>query len=331
MTVNELIDQAQALTAAALEAVAQASTSDDLENVRIRYLGKQGGVSLLMKSMGQLPEADRRSFGQVVNAAKKQVQDAWDARRASLGAGAAPRPKNQIDVTLPGIRREVGRHHPLMQTMEEVKSVLRGMGFRYDDYTEVEDEKYNFDYLNTPSWHTSRDSHDSFYTEQGHVLRTHTSAFQVRAMQAIGKPPIRAMTSGRCYRRDEIDATHFPIFHQLDVIAIDRDICFADLKYTLYRMLTTLLGADIKLRFRPSYFPFTTPSAEVDVYYRGRWMELLGSGMMRPEVLRNGGLDPAEWRGFAFGMGIERITMARLNITDIRLLYDNEAAFLKQF
>ncbi len=183
-----------------------------------------------------------------------------------------------------------------MQTMEAVKTVLQGMGFRYDDYPEVETEYHNFDSLNTPKWHPSRDMHDSFYTKAGGVLRTHTTAFQVRAMRQQKSPPIRAMTSGRCYRRDEIDATHFPIFNQLDVIAIDQAISFADLKWTLDRLLRALLGQDVKLRFRPSFFPFTTPSAEVDVFYRGRWMELSGSGMIRPEVLRNGGLDPDHTR-----------------------------------
>jgi phenylalanyl-tRNA synthetase alpha chain len=205
------------------------------------------------------------------------------------------------------------------------------MGLRYDDYPEVETEYHNFDALNTPWWHPSRDMHDSFYTRSGGVLRTHTSSFQVRAMRAFGPPPIRAMTSGRCYRRDEIDATHFPMFHQVDVIAIDRGISFADLKWTLDRMLRAVLGESIALRFRPSYFPFTTPSAEVDVFYHGRWMELLGSGMMRPEVLANGGIDVAEYQGFAFGMGIERLTMARYGINDIRLLYENEESFLQQF
>jgi len=215
--------------------------------------------------------------------------------------------------------------------MAELKSILLGLGFGYDDYPELEDEYHNFDALNTPSWHPARDLHDTFYTRQDHVLRTHTSAFQVRAIRALKEPPIRAMTSGRCYRRDEVDATHFPIFHQLDVIAIDRGITFADLKWTLYRMLSLLLGSDISLRFRPSYFPFTTPSAEVDVFYDGRWMELLGSGMIRPEVLTNGGLDPGKWQGFAFGIGIDRLAMARHHIEDIRLLYENDRAFLLQF
>lgn len=328
---NQSIEHVSAASAAAIREVSGADTLDQLEKLRIRVLGKQGEIAQMMRGLGQLPEEVRRLYGQAVNTAKQQVLQALNERKAVLQKAGTAKPKTWIDVTLPGMRSEMGRRHPLMQTMEEVKTVLLGMGFRYDDYPEIEEEYYNFDALNTPSWHPSRDSHDSFYTDRGNVMRTHTSAFQVRAMRMLREPPIRAMTSGRCYRRDEIDATHFPIFHQLDVIAVDRNISFADLKFTLYQMLTTLLGAGIQLRFRPSYFPFTTPSAEVDVLYRGRWMELLGSGMIRPEVLRNGGIDPAHWRGFAFGMGIDRLTMARLKIDDIRLLYENEAVFLRQF
>lgn len=319
-----------ALAGLAAQQLAAAATLDDVEEIRIRNFGKAGFITRHMKNLGKAAPEARPALGQQVNAVKQQVQEALDARKLAL-SGTARRPRNAIDVTLPGIRAGAGRRHPLMQTMEEAKEALRGLGFRYDDYPEVETEFYNFDGLNTPDWHPSRDMHDSFYTGDGRVLRTHTSAFQVHAMRAQAPPPIRAMTAGRCYRRDEIDATHFPIFHQLDVIAIDRGISFGDLKWTLERLLREMLGADIKLQFRPSYFPFTTPSAEVDVFYRGRWMELLGSGMMRPEVLRHGGLDPEQYQGFAFGMGIDRLTMARFGIDDIRLLYANEEAFLSQF
>jgi phenylalanyl-tRNA synthetase alpha chain len=319
-----------ALTDAALEQIGGAATSEELEKLRVTYLGKQSRIMLLSKELGKVPPEIRPAFGEAVNAGKKRVQEALTERKASMGAVGRPS-KNAIDVTLPGIRKGAGRRHPLMQTMEAVKAVLQGMGFRYDDYPEVETEYHNFDSLNTPKWHPSRDMHDSFYTKAGGVLRTHTTAFQVRAMRHQKTPPIRAMTSGRCYRRDEIDATHFPIFNQLDVIAIDQAISFADLKWTLDRLIRALLGQDVKLRFRPSFFPFTTPSAEVDVFYRERWMELLGSGMIRPEVLRNGDLDPDRYQGFAFGMGIDRLTMARYGIDDIRLLYANEQSFLAQF
>ena len=319
-----------ALAETALEQIGGAATSEELEKLRVTYLGKQSRIVLLSKELGKVPAELRPAFGEAVNAGKKRLQEALTERKGSLGATGS-RSKSAIDVTLPGIRKGVGRRHPLMQTMEAVKAVLQGMGFRYDDYPEVETEYHNFDSLNTPKWHPSRDMHDSFYTKAGGVLRTHTTAFQVRAMRQQQSPPIRAMTSGRCYRRDEIDATHFPIFNQLDVIAIDEAISFADLKWTLDRLIRSLLGQEVKLRFRPSFFPFTTPSAEVDVYYRGRWMELLGSGMIRPEVLRNGELDPDRYQGFAFGMGIDRLTMARYGIDDIRLLYANEESFLSQF
>jgi phenylalanyl-tRNA synthetase alpha chain len=319
-----------ALTDRALARIAAAASPEELETLRIEYLGKNGEVTLLTKAIGQVPPDQRKALGAAANTAKTRVTEALAERKTALAA-TQKRPTGALDVTLPGVRRGVGRRHPLMQTMEELKQVMIGLGFRYDEYPEVETEVANFDSLNTPDWHPSRDMHDSFYTATGNVLRTHTTAFQTRAMKLGGTPPLRMMTAGRCYRRDEIDATHFPIFNQLDAIAIDTDISFADLKWTLTSLLKAVLGDDVPLQLRPSYFPFTTPSAEVDVFYRGRWMELGGSGMMRPEVLRNGGLDPEKYQGFAFGIGIDRITMARFGIDDIRHLYANEEAFLAQF
>ncbi|GAC1466273.1 MAG: phenylalanine--tRNA ligase subunit alpha [Isosphaeraceae bacterium] len=330
VAVQSLLEEASSLRLSAVGQIDATSTVEELEAARIQYLGKQSRLALLAKSLGKVAPEKRPSLGHAINTAKRLVQEALDSRRSALQP-AGGQDRKLLDVTLPGVRRGVGRRHPLSQTMEEVKTVLLGMSFRYDDYPEVETEYYNFDALNTPGWHPSRDMHDSFYTAAEGVLRTHTSAFQVRAMRMVGSPPVRAMTAGRCYRRDEIDATHFPIFHQIDVICIDRGISLADLKWTLDQMLRTILGADIALRFRPSYFPFTTPSAEVDVFYNGRWMELLGSGMIRPEVLRNGGIDPEIYQGFAFGMGLDRLTMARYAIDDIRLLYANEESFLEQF
>ncbi|HEY0008580.1 MAG TPA: phenylalanine--tRNA ligase subunit alpha [Tepidisphaeraceae bacterium] len=329
METAELI---KSVAAAGEQAVSEISVApaDQIEALRIKFLGKDGSLTKLSRQLGTVPPADRPAMGQAVNQAKAAAQTALDERKADA-AGTAIAPGG-IDVTMPGLRVGVGHRHPLQQILEEVKSVLVGMGFRYDDYPEYEEESYNFDYLNTPDWHPSRDSHDSFYTKDGHVLRTHTTAFQIRAMkQHSSQPPIRAMTAGRCYRRDEVDATHYPIFNQLDLICIDKTASFADLKRTLYTLLTALLGDDIQLRFRPSYFPFTTPSAEVDVLYRGRWMEILGSGMMRPEVLRNGGIDPNAYRGYAVGMGLDRLAMRRFGIDDIRHLYENEEAFLSQF
>ena len=315
---------------AAARDIGAATSADQLEALRVQYLGKDGALTKFLRQLGGVPKEDKPKIGQVVNAAKNAAETALAARKAELGDSKAV--TGGIDVTMPGIRRGVGARHPIHQAAELVKSILIGMGFRYDDYPEYETEFYNFDSLNTPDWHPSRDSHDSFYTKDGHVLRTHTTAFQIHSMKMLGsRPPIRAMTAGRCYRRDEIDATHYPIFNQIDAICIDRDISFADLKQTLYTLLKALLGDDIQLRFRPSYFPFTTPSAEVDVLWRGKWMELLGAGMMRPEVLRNGGIDPEVYQGFAFGMGLDRLAMRRFGIDDIRNLYLNEESFLSQF
>jgi phenylalanyl-tRNA synthetase alpha chain len=331
-TTADLVSQISAAGDAAARDIAAAESMDALEHLRVHFLGKDGVITRFSRSLGTVPKEDKPAVGQAVNGAKNAAQAALDARKAALAAGGKVQIAGGLDVTMPGIRRGVGRRHPIHQALEEVKRILVGMGFRYDDYPEYEEEYFNFDSLNTPDWHPSRDSHDSFYTKDGHVLRTHTTAFQIRCMKMLGsQPPIRAMTAGRCYRRDEIDATHYPIFNQIDVICIDKNISFADLKSTLYSLLTALLGDDIKLRFRPSYFPFTTPSAEVDVLWRGRWMELLGSGMMRPEVLRNGGIDPDEYQGFAFGMGLDRLAMRRFAIDDIRHLYENEEQFLSQF
>lgn len=328
---HEFLTQVTAAGQEAAAAIAAANTPDEVERLRVHYLGKDGVLTKFLKGMGAVPKEDKPAAGAAVNAAKNAAQTALDERRAALG-NVAKTAANAIDVTMPGLRRGVGRRHPITQVLDEVKSILIGMGFRYDDYPEYEDEFHNFDSLNTPDWHPSRDSHDSFYTKDGHVLRTHTTAFQIRAMKMLGsQPPIRAMTAGRCYRRDDIDATHYPIFNQIDFVCIDRDVSFADLKQTLYTLLTALLGNDIQLRFRPSYFPFTTPSAEVDVYWRGRWMEILGSGMMRPEVLRNGGIDPDAYQGFACGMGLDRLAMQRFQIDDIRHLYENDEQFLSQF
>ena len=328
---DDLLATVTAAGEAAAAAIAAASSADELERLRVHYLGKEGVITKFLKALGGVPKEDKPRAGAAVNAAKNAAQAALDAKKETLGTSTKSN-ANAIDVTMPGLRRGVGRRHPITQVLDEVKGILIGMGFRYDDYPEYEDEFHNFDSLNTPDWHPSRDSHDSFYTKDGHVLRTHTTAFQARCMKMLnGQTPIRAMTAGRCYRRDDIDATHYPIFNQIDAICIDSGVSFADLKQVLYTLLTALLGDDIQLRFRPSYFPFTTPSAEVDVLWRGRWMELLGSGMMRPEVLRNGGIDPETNQGFAFGMGLDRLAMRRFGIDDIRHLYENDEAFLSQF
>ncbi len=333
----------QELVERALAHIAQADSLAALEQARVQYVGKSGELTAQMKVLGTLAPEERKPFGQAVNAAKNRIEEAIELRRAGLQETAKPAGP-ELDVTLPGRRRWAGRVHPMTATAETMKKILMGLGFSYDDYPDIESEYYNFDALNTPAWHPARDMHDTFYVGQGQLLRTHTTAFQARVMRASGgQVPIRAMTTGRCYRADDIDASHYPIFQQLDVFAVGRKLSMSDLRWTLTELAKGLFGPETKLRFRPSYFPFTTPSAEVDVSCvvckqkgcalcsRTGWLEVLGSGMMRPEVLRAGGLDPEKHQGFAFGMGVDRITMLRHQINDIRLLYDNEEAFLRQF
>ena len=333
----------QELVERALAHIHQAHSLPVLDQARVQYLGKSGELTAQMKSLGGLPLEERKPFGQAVNAAKNRIEEAIQERHAALQETAKPAGP-ELDVTLPGRRRWAGRVHPITATAEAMKKILMGLGFSYDDYPDIESEFYNFDALNTPAWHPARDLHDTFYVGHGQLLRTHTTAFQARVMRASGgRVPIRAMTTGRCYRADDIDASHYPIFQQLDVFAVGGKLNMSDLRWTLTELAKGLFGPEVQLRFRPSYFPFTTPSAEVDVSCmvcrqkgcalcsRTGWLEVLGSGMMRPEVLKAGGLDPQKHQGFAFGIGVDRITMLRHQINDIRLLYDNEEAFLRQF
>jgi len=335
-SLSELLDRATA-------EIAKSDSLASLDQARVRYLGKSGELTAMMKSLGSLAPEDRKSFGQAVNTAKAKLEEAIEQRRAGLQGTARPA-GSTLDITLPGRRRVAGHIHPITATAEAMKKILIGLGFSYDEYPDIETEYYNFDALNTPAWHPARDLHDTFYIDGGRVLRTHTTAYQARVMRASGgQIPIRAITTGRCYRADDIDASHFPIFQQLDAFAVGRHITMSDLRWTLTEIAKGLFGPEAKLRFRPSYFPFTTPSAEVDVSCivcrqkgcalcsRTGWLEVLGSGMMRPEVLRAGGLDPAVHQGFAFGIGVDRIAMLRHQINDIRLLYENEEPFLRQF
>ncbi len=335
-SIHDLLDRA-------LIQIDQADSLARLDQVRVDYLGKAGELTSQLKTLGSLPAEERKPFGQAVNTAKAKIEEAIEKRKGTLQQGAKPAGPD-LDVTLPGRRRLAGHVHPITATAEAMKKILLGLGFSYDDYPDIESEYYNFDSLNTPAWHPARDLHDTFYVGSGQLLRTHTTAFQARVMRArAGQTPIRAMTTGRCYRADDIDASHYPIFQQLDVFAVGRGITMSDLRWTLTELARGLFGPEAKLRFRPSYFPFTTPSAEVDVSCmvcqqqgcalcsRTGWLEVLGSGMMRPEVLRAGGLDAERHQGFAFGIGVDRITMLRHQMNDIRLLYDNEEAFLRQF
>ena len=327
----------------ALAEVEAADSLTLLEQIRVRFLGKSGELTAMMKLLGTLAADEKRAFGQSVNSAKARIEEALGQKREKLQETTKPSGP-ALDVTLPGRRRFAGRMHPMTATAEAMKKILMSLGFSYNEYPDIETEYFNFDALNTPAWHPARDLHDTFYVGSGRVLRTHTTAFQARVMQAAnGAMPIRAITTGRCYRADDIDASHYPIFQQLDAFAVGQGIAMTDLRWTLTELAKGLFGPDAKLRFRPSYFPFTTPSAEVDVSCvvckqqgcplcsRTGWLEVLGSGMVRPEVLRAGGLDPEKYQGFAFGIGVDRVTMLRHQINDIRLLYTNEEVFLRQF
>ncbi len=341
----EKTDNTEELLTRALGAIGEAKTKQQLDQLRINYLGKKGEITRLQRMIGQLAADERKEFGQATNSVKQKIVESLDEKANEIEQCVNKEllDVNKIDVTLPGIRRRLGRLHPLTQVTNKMKNILIGLGFQYEDYPELETEYYNFESLNTPHWHPARDLQDSFYTTDGKVPRTHTTAFMVHAMETYDTPPIKAMTSGRCYRRDKVDASHTPIFHQIDGIAIDKNIAFSDLKWTLFTLFSNLFEKDVELRFRPSYFPFTTPSAEVDmsctvcggkgcnVCKHTGWLELLGAGMIRPEVLRAGEIDPEEYQGFAFGIGIERVTMVLHGIDDIRLFFSNSYSFLEQF
>lgn len=315
-----------------------------LEDFRVRLLGKKGELTAILKQMGKLTAEERPVIGQLANDVRASIEAALAEKAAALKSGLLEqRLKTEaVDVTMPGIRRTAGRRHPLNIVLEDLKSVFRGMGYTVVDGPEVEETKYVFDMLNTDEGHPARDPQDTFYITDKILLRTQTSSVQIRTMLKE-KPPIAIISPGRVYRSDAVDATHSPIFHQCEGLVIDRKIRFSDLKGTLELWAQRLYGENVRVRFRPHHFPYTEPSAEMDLQCfkcggagcplcKGEgWIEMLGSGMVRPEVLQNCGIDPDEYSGFAFGIGLERITMMRYNIDDMRLLYENDSRFLEQF
>ena len=337
------MDTLQQLTESALSAVATAATSADLEQLRVQYLGKKGTLTEQLKTLGALPAEQRPAAGARINAAKEQVQDALSARKEELDSTAAERQlaSERVDVTLPGRRQSSGGLHPVTATIERMESIFASVGFSVVEGPEVEDDYHNFEALNMPAHHPARGMHDTFYFNANTLLRTHTSTVQVRVMEN-SKPPIRIICPGRVYRCDS-DMTHTPMFHQVEGLVIDTDVSFADLKGLIAEFLKVFFEADLAVRFRPSYFPFTEPSAEVDVQCvscRGAgcrvcsqtgWLEVMGCGMVHPKVLAYSNIDPEVYTGFAFGMGVDRLTMLRHQIKDLRLLFDNDLRFLKQF
>ena len=304
-----------------------------LENAKARYLGKTGVLTEQLKGLGKLSAEERPAAGARINEAKTKLEAALNARRAAIadakleGQLAA----EALDVTLPGRGAGVGTLHPITRTLARVEALFRSLGFTVADGPEIEDDFHNFTALNTPENHPARSMQDTFYVEGGMVLRTHTSPIQVRYMETHA-PPIKIIAPGRVYRVDS-DATHSPMFHQVEGLWIDRDVSFADLKGVFTEFLHNFFERDdIKVRFRPSFFPFTEPSAEIDMAFGdGGWLELAGSGQVHPNVLRAVGLDPQEWQGFAFGMGPDRLAMLRYGVNDLRLFYENDLRFLRQF
>lgn len=332
-----ILDQIDPLKQAALQAFEAAADLPALEHAKGRFLGPEGQFTALMKQMGTLPREERPAVGKAVNAAKTELESRLQGRREELEWRAAL-PKEPVDFSAPGRRRPLGRLHPLTRITDDIVRAFRRLGFAVADGPEVEDEEHCFDALNTPPDHPARDTQDTFYLagEGRPLLRTHTSSVQIRVMRSQ-PPPIRIIVPGRVYRRDNADATHNPTFHQVEGLYVDRDVTVGDLKGTVEFVFRELMGPETQIRFRPHYFSYTEPSFEIDfsnalVRKLGKdWLEIAGCGMVHPQVFENVGYDPEVWSGWAFGFGIERIAMIRYGISDIRLFYENDVRFLRQF
>lgn len=317
------------------EAEAQINTAQDaptLDAVRVEFMGKKGRMTELLKGLGKLSNEERPAAGQKINVAKQKIQGMIAARgealrEAELNAKLA---NETIDVTLPGRASNIGGLHPVSRTISRIESFFGELGFHVKSGPEVEDGFHNFDALNIPANHPARADHDTFYFNPDVMLRTQTSGVQIRTME-VEKPPLRIISPGRVYRND-YDQTHTPMFHQVEGLMVDKNVSFAELKGILHDFLNNFFEEDLKVRFRPSYFPFTEPSAEVDVMGKnGKWLEVLGCGMVHPNVLKAVNIDPEEYTGFAFGMGVERLTMLRYGVNDLRAFFENDLRFLKQF
>lgn len=327
----------------ALTLADKARTLEDLEKVRVDFLGKKGGLTALLKTLGRLTAEERPAAGARINEAKQSLQDRLNQKRVELEALQiqAELAATSIDVTLPGRTSEQGRTHPISRTLARIEAIFSASGFSVETGPEVEDDFHNFEALNIPAHHPARAMHDTFYIDDRHVLRTHTSPVQIRSMEKQA-PPLRIVCPGRVYRCDS-DLTHTPMFHQVEGLVVDKDISFADLKGTMDQFLRAFFERDMPVRFRPSYFPFTEPSAEMDIQCgqckgagcrvckQTGWVEVGGCGMVHPNVFRASGVDPEIYTGFAFGMGVERLAMLKYGINDLRLFFENDLSFLKQF
>ncbi|RLE08941.1 phenylalanine--tRNA ligase subunit alpha [Candidatus Aerophobetes bacterium] len=317
-----------------------AKNREEIERIRIEFLGrKQGKLKQILNRIKELPLEERPVVGKLANEVKEEIQRALERKLKEM---KREEEEEYVDVTLPGKKPSLGKLHPITQTLKEIEKIFSSLGFQVARGPEMETEYYNFEALNMPRHHPARDEYDSFYLDNGYLLRSHTSPVQIRVMERQS-PPIRIIAPGKCYRRDAVDSSHFPMFHQVEGLAVDKNITFSHLKGCLTYFVHRMFGRDTKVRFRPSFFPFTEPSAEVDiscVICKGKgcrvcsgkgWLEILGSGMVDPEVFKKVGYDPEVYQGFAFGMGVERICMLKYGIDDIRLFFQNDLRFLKQF
>ncbi len=337
-------EKLELLKSEALTAVSTASDEKQIDEIRIKYLGKKGELTAILKQMGSLSPEERPVIGQLVNKAKQELEEAINVAAESFKAAAADQKlkAETLDITMPSKPAVKGGLHPLNIVLNDMIDIFQSMGFDVVDGPEVETDYYNFEALNVPQDHPARDMQDTFYLAENLLLRTQTSAAQIRTMENR-KPPIKIICPGRVYRADEVDATHSPVFHQIEGLVVDKNITMCDLKGVLEQFAHEIYGKETEVKFRPSFFPFTEPSVEVDVTCsecRGKgcrvckgsgWIEILGAGMVHPRVLKACGIDPEEYSGFAFGIGLDRLTTTRYKVSDIRLLFENDMRFLKQF
>ncbi len=337
-------EQLKQISLTAKDAVAAAENEAQIEALRVQYLGKKGELTAILKQMGGLSPEERPIMGQLVNQAKQELEELISEKKSVLAAKAQEEQlkAETIDITMPAKELKPGKLHPLNTVLDDMINIFQSMGFDVVDGPEVETDYYNFECLNVPADHPARDMQDTFYLAENLLLRTQTSAAQIRTMETR-KPPIRVICPGRVFRADEVDATHSPVFHQIEGLVVDKGITMCDLKGVLEEFAHEIYGSDTKVKFRPSFFPFTEPSVEVDVtcsecggkgcrVCKGSgWIEILGAGMVHPNVLKSCGIDPEEYSGFAFGIGLDRLTTTRYKISDIRLLFENDKRFLDQF
>ena len=331
LSLKQLIGELEILESEAAKEIASAENSESIEKLRLSFLGKKGKLSLLLGGMKTLSNEERPLIGQRANVLKTQLQELIKEKLEILKTQALSQIliKETIDVTAPPTGIPQGHRHPLITTTEQIIDLFLGLGYQVAEGPEIENDYYNFEALNIPPDHPARDMQDTFYLGGEYLLRTHTSPVQIRCLESK-KPPVRIVSPGRVYRRDAVDATHSPVFHQVEVLAIDEELDFSHLRGTVMAFLKAFFG-DLPIRFRASYFPFTEPSAEVDVQWRGKWLEVMGCGMVDPAVLEELGIDPEKYSGFAAGLGVERFCMVRHGLDDIRKLYTSDLRFLEQF